>query len=67
MCLMKTIGYICSRNSIQTEVNKNLTDKIPVENGIRQGDSLNPLFFSIKMDEIVKQLGMSKGYWMGNE
>ncbi|XP_015187255.1 PREDICTED: uncharacterized protein LOC107072109 [Polistes dominula] len=37
-----------------------------VERGIRQGDSLSPLLFTIIMDEIIKKVREQRGYQMGN-
>ena len=51
-------------NQIQAEINGELTNLIPVGNGIRQGDSLSPLLFNIIMDEIIKKVSKLRGYKM---
>lgn len=50
----------------RTRIEGELTESIPVDKGIRQGDSLSPLLFNIIMDEIIKQVRHLKGYKMGN-
>lgn len=53
--IIKVIENICNANKIQIRIHGELTEPIPVENGIRQGDSLSPLLFNIIMDEIIKK------------
>ena len=60
--LVKTIENIYMENLIQAEINGELTNLIPVGNGIRQGDSLSPLLFNIIMDEIIKKVSKLRGY-----
>lgn len=44
-----------------------LTKKIPISNGIRQGDSLSPMLFNVIMDEIIKETkSAGRGYKLGN-
>lgn len=65
--IIKTIEDIYSDNKTQARINGQLTDTIPINSGIRQGDSLSPLLFNIIMDEIIKNVKNRKGYKMGNK
>ena len=64
--IIKTIENIYQANTIQARINGELTQKIEVNNGIRQGDSLSPLLFNIIMDELIIQVRKLKGYKMGD-
>ena len=63
--IIKTIENIYQANTIQARIIGKLTQKIEVNNGIRQGDSLSPLLFNI-MDELIIQVRKLKGYKMGD-
>ena len=58
---MYTNNY--ARNKIEVK----LEGKIPVNQGIRRGDSLSPLLFNIVMNEIIKNLKFLQGYPLGDE
>ncbi|CAG9830721.1 unnamed protein product [Diabrotica balteata] len=54
--IIQTIENIYFHNRIQAKINEKLTPCISVQTyGVRQGDSLSPLFFNIIMDEIIKK------------
>jgi len=40
---------------------------ITIKNGVRQGDSLSPMFFNTIMDKIIANLPKELGYKMGND
>ena len=42
-----------SNNFSQIRVQRELTEKVAITKGVKQGDSLSPLFFRILMDKIV--------------
>jgi hypothetical protein len=41
MCLNETYGKI--------RIDKHLSDKFPIQNGLKQGDALSPLFFNFAL------------------
>ncbi|KAK9881036.1 hypothetical protein WA026_014379 [Henosepilachna vigintioctopunctata] len=65
--LVETIKDIYSQNNIQLHVNGKLTQKIPIYEGIRQGDSLGPLLLNIVMDEIITEVETCRGYKLGDK
>lgn len=65
--MIESIEDIYRNNTAIARINGQLTNGIPISNGIRQGESLNPLPFNIIMDEIIKILRKGIGYRMGNK
>lgn len=65
--LVRTIRDVYSGSSIQVRMSGKLSEKIPVNSGIRQGDSLSPLLFNIMMDEIIRKVKTGRGYRMGDQ
>jgi len=48
MCLNKMYSKVC--------INKNLFDAFPIQNGLKQGDALLPLFFSFALDYALRKV-----------
>ena len=65
--IISLIHDIYTNNYARIKIEGNLEGKIPVNQGIRQGDSLSPLLFNIVMNEIIKNLKGLQGYTLGNE
>lgn len=63
--LIKVIDNIYNANKVRTKIDGELTDPIPVQNGVTEGDSLSPLFLNIIMDEITKKVHKLKRYKVG--
>jgi hypothetical protein len=54
--IISLIQDIYTHNYARVKIEGKLEGKIPVNQGIRQGDSLSPLLFNIEMNEIIKAL-----------
>lgn len=67
MDLIKTIEDIDKDNKMIVELEEGMTKPIAYnyETRIRQTDSLNPLLFNIRMNEIIKKIKKTRGYKMG--
>lgn len=65
--LVNLIQDIYSNNSAKIKTEGKLSASIPVNQGIRQGDSLSPLLFNLIMNEIIEEIKNLKGYSLGDE
>jgi hypothetical protein len=58
--LIKIIQNIYTNTRLQVKPKEGLSEPIPMEKGIRQGDSLRPLSFNVIMDELIKSTNNQK-------
>ena len=65
--LINLIQNIYTNNNAKIKTEGNLSESIPINQGIRQGDSLSPLLFNIIMNEIVDEVTKRKGSTIGDE
>jgi hypothetical protein len=63
--MITLINNIYVNNKMKIRNNRELTQLITLEKGIRQGDSLSPSIFNIIMNEIIKSIKGMRGYRMG--
>jgi hypothetical protein len=54
MCLNETYGKV--------RIGKHLSDKFPVQNGLKQGDALSPLLFNFAIEYAIKKSRKSRRY-----
>jgi hypothetical protein len=48
MCLYKTYSKV--------RIGKNLSDNFPIQNGLKQGDALSPLFFNFALEYAIRKV-----------
>jgi hypothetical protein len=48
MCLNETYSTVL--------IGKNLSDKFPVQNGLKQGDALSPLLFNFSLEHAIRRV-----------
>jgi hypothetical protein len=65
--IISLIQDIYTQNYARVKIEVKLEGKIPINQGIRQGDSLSPLLFDIVMKEIIKDLRDLQGYPLRDE
>jgi hypothetical protein len=41
---------------VRVRIGKNLSDKFSIENGLKQGDALSPLFFNLALDCAIRRV-----------
>jgi hypothetical protein len=39
-----------------THIGKNLSDKFPIQNGLKQGDALSPLLFNFALEYAIRKV-----------
>lgn len=64
--IIQIIKNLNTNNLTQIKTELGTTHKIPVADGIRQGDSLSPTLFNLVMDEVIQTIkNLNIGYSMG--
>jgi hypothetical protein len=48
MCLNKTYSKVC--------IGKHLSESFPIQNGLKQGDALSPLFFNFALEYVIMKV-----------
>jgi hypothetical protein len=48
MCLYETYSRV--------HIDKNLSDKFPIQNGLKQGDALSPLLFNVALEYTIRRI-----------
>lgn len=66
--IVETIKQLNTGNTTTVKTRATTTDKVKINLGVRQGDSLSPLLFNLIMDRIIHKVRrVNQGYRMGNE
>jgi hypothetical protein len=55
MKLFKLIKICLNDTYTKVHIGKNLPDSFPVQNGLKQGDALSPLFFNFALEYGIKK------------
>jgi retron-type reverse transcriptase len=49
-----------SENYSRVRVGKNLSDRLPIRNGLKQGDALSPLLFNFALENAVRKVQVNQ-------
>ena len=52
MCLTETYSRV--------RVGKNLSDRFPIRNGLKQGDALSPLLFNFALEHVIRRVQVNQ-------
>ena len=64
--IIQVIKQLITHNSTRIQSGTSTTEKVQISIGIRQGNSLSPMLFNLRMDRIINQVkGVGRGYRMG--
>jgi hypothetical protein len=56
MKLVRPIKMCLNKIYSNVHIGKYLSDKIPIQNGLKQGDDLSPLFFNFALEYAIKKI-----------
>jgi hypothetical protein len=56
MKLVRLIKMCLNETCSKVRVGKHLSDKIPIQNGLKEGDILSPLFFNFALEYAIRKV-----------
>jgi hypothetical protein len=54
MKLVRLVEMCLNETYSKVHVGKHLSDSFPIQSGLKQGDSLSPLFFNFALDDVIR-------------
>lgn len=65
--IVELVKEMNTENTTRIRTEYGLSEEIPIKAGVRQGDSLSSVLFSMIMDKIMQNVKRTgEGYWLGN-
>jgi hypothetical protein len=61
--LVRLIKMGLNETYSKVRVGKLLSDKFPIQNGLKQGDALSPLLFSFVLEYAIRKVKKIKSVW----
>jgi hypothetical protein len=58
--LVRLVKMCSIETYIRVRVGKNLSDRLPIRNGLKQGDALSPLFFNLALVYAIKRVQVNQ-------
>jgi hypothetical protein len=56
MKLVRLIRMYLNQTYSKFRIGKHLSDSLPIQNGLKQGDALSPLFFSFALEYAIRKV-----------
>jgi hypothetical protein len=60
MKLVRLIKVCPNETNSRMQVDKNLSDMLPIRNGLKQGDALSPLIFNFALDYTIRRIQVNQ-------
>jgi hypothetical protein len=60
MKLVRLIKVCLTETYSRVRVGKNLSDRLPIRNGLKKGDVLSPLLFSCALEYVIRSVQVSQ-------
>ena len=64
MKLVRLIKMCLTGTYSRVRVGKNLSDRFPIRNGLKQGDALSPMLFDFAMEYAIRRVQVNISLWL---
>ena len=58
--LVRLVKMCSTETHSRVRVGKNLSDRLPIRNGLKQGDALSPLLFNVALEYAIRRVQINQ-------
>ena len=58
--LVRLVNMSLSETYSRVQVGKNVSDRFPITNGLKQGDALSPMLFNFALEIVIRRVQVSQ-------